>query len=139
MKFCRINRFLAVSVALFSMLFMQFASASYVCPGIDRHAGYQKSSRQMEAAIDRFVMTNCDAMDANQPALCHLQSKGDIAKQLNSKMQLADIQPFLPLRLTTVLPSTNVDRPCHHQIAPTDFLSSASAPPLSILNCCFRI
>lgn len=138
MKLSRTNRFGAICIALFSMLFMQFAVASYVCPGTGMR-GVQPQNSQAISAIDRLVMTGCDDMDADQPVLCHVQGKGDVAKQPLGKMQLADIPPVAWLGTAIILTTAETDQHRHIRLSSPDLLSRASAPPLSILNCCFRI
>ena len=58
----RARRFTIAFVAMLSLLFSQFALASYVCPG---QADPDAMSRTMTAGMP------CDSMDQAQPSLCH--------------------------------------------------------------------
>ena len=61
----RLRRYWTASFVLLSLLFSQFAMASYVCPG-QNEAG---SMAQMMAAGEP-----CEGMDTSQPSLCHQHS-----------------------------------------------------------------
>src|SRR5471030_674948 len=92
MKTSRSIRFLTTIVALLSMLYMQFAVASYVCPGMP--VGGQDSAAAVRAiAVD---MPNCQGMDAAQPELCHLYAHGGPFKQSLDKPPVPDVPPFVP-------------------------------------------
>lgn len=136
MKFSRPTRILAVCIALFSMLFTQFAMASYVCPATMTENGVQTF---MAAADGYSSMVGCDGMDRTQPILCHAQATGETTKISFDKPQLPDIQPFIPVgAVSTVLefesPITVIAvRPA------SPWLTRLTAPPLAIRHCCFRI
>jgi hypothetical protein len=132
MKISRSTRLLTAIVALLSMLYMQLAVASYVCPGVP--AGSQDGSASAQAD-----MPNCQGMDPGQPQLCDLHAHGEPAKQPLDKSPAADVPPFVPSALILELQhfdaGLNSDTPSYRPIA----LARTTAPPVAIRNCCFRI
>ena len=74
-----------------------------------------------------------------QPALCHAHAFGDAAKQSLDKSELPAVQPFVPAGMVLELPV--VDAAFIPTTAPrtTLFLTRATAPPIAIRHCCFRI
>lgn len=128
MKTSRFIRLLTAIVALFSMLYMQLAVASYVCPGVP-------VGGQDHAMVD---MPDCQDMDAAQPQLCHLHANGEPAKQ-SLDNATPDVPPFVPsalmLELQLVDAALLPDAASYRPIA----LMRTTAPPLAIRNCCFRI
>jgi hypothetical protein len=135
MKISRSTRLLTAIVALFSMLYMQLAVASYVCPGVP--AGSQDGAASVQAIM--ADMPNCQGMDAEQPQLCDLHAHGEPAKQPLDKSQAADVPPFVPGALIMELQHFNAglssDAPSYRPIG----LARTTAPPVAIRNCCFRI
>jgi hypothetical protein len=135
MKTSRSSRILTVFVAIFSMLFMQLAVASYVCPGMPASSEGQAASASVGAAD----MPNCEGMDTAQSTLCHLHAHGEPAKQSLDKNQVPDVPPFVPVMLVLDLPIFDVvavfDSKPYLPIA----LTRTAAPPIAIRNCCFRI
>ena len=135
MKTSRSTRFLTAIVAMLSMLFMQLAVASYVCPAMP--AGSHNSAASARAAM--IDMPNCQGMDAVQPQLCHLYAHGEPSKQSPDKTPAPAVPPFVPATLmldlqffdTVLIPDARPYRP----IA----LTRTTAPPVAIRNCCFRI
>lgn len=135
MKLSHPSRFVAAFVALFSMLFMQLAVASYACPGLAMGGG----NDMMSAVVAMPTMTDCEGMDQSQPALCHAHAQDQQSKQSLDKTQLPDIQPFMAVGL--VLASYSVELatgPLPPQ-PESAFLARSTAPPLAIRHCCFRI
>lgn len=128
MKTTRFIRLLTAIVALFSMLYMQLAVASYVCPGVP-------VGGQDRAMVD---MPDCQDMDAAQPQLCHLHATGEPAKQ-SLDNATPDVPPFVPsalmLELQLVDAALLPDAASYRLIA----LMRTTAPPVAIRNCCFRI
>ncbi len=133
MKLSHPSRVAAAFIALISMLFMQFAVASYVCPGLELAKATVFASANM---LDQ-EMSACHDMDMEQPSLCH--AHGDIGKQSLDKPELPHVQPFIAVRLTRLL--SPVDNAYSPTAAPPTIaqLTRATAPPLAIRNCCFRI
>jgi hypothetical protein len=130
MRFSRRTRWFAVVVALLGMFCMQLAVAAYACPKV---ASAQVAEKSMMAN-----MPGCTGMDKSQPSLCksHCQPK----QHLLDKAELPPIPPFTQsgpgyLAGIAAVPAWTA--------SPADFtlplLERATAPPLAISNCCFRI
>ena len=123
-------------VALFSMLFMQFAVAAYACPAL--MGGPESSVDAVMAA-----MPDCDQVhspspaDAHSPALCHAHCQ-DVKSALD-KPEAPVVAPALlvvsailvPLEAVAVLTPGAADR--------DSLLLRITSPPISIRHCCFRI
>lgn len=137
MKLSHPSRFVAVFVALFSMLFMQLALASYACPGVSIGNGDDMAA--MAAGVAAPVMADCEGMDQSQPALCHAHAQDQQSKQSLDKPQSPDVPPFIAVGLVLASYSIHIAaRPLPPQ-PDSAFLAHSSAPPLSIRHCCFRI
>ena len=82
-------------------------------------------------------MEDCDGMDMEQPSLCHAyDQKGS---QSLDKPGTPAVTPFAPVFLVaTLLPLDLVPSPTPVH-AKALMLARATAPPLSIRHCCFRI
>jgi hypothetical protein len=127
-------RFVAALVALFSMLFMQLAVASYACPNM--RAGQQGASMAMSAA-SAAMPPDCKGMDKEQPSLCHAQDQA--GNQSLDKPQPPSVQAFVPVALVQAIAAIDsVFRPYPPQPRPL-YLTRATDPPLAIRHCCFRI
>jgi hypothetical protein len=126
MKPNRPSRVIAALIALCSLLFMQLAVASYACPMPD-----------MAAQMAAQGMTDCSGMDMEQPSLC--QASAHPGHQSLDKPQLPQVQPFVASGLMITLMPAAVTFPAN--VAPPEdvVLARATAPPLAIRNCCFRI
>lgn len=135
MKPSRTLRILAAIVAIFSMLFMQLAVASYACPDLSKGSPNGGQSASAVAAD----MPNCEGMDPDQSTLCHLYAHGEPSKQSLEKTHVPDIQPFVPVTLVLNLRFFDVafipEAKPYLPIA----LTRTTAPPIAIRNCCFRI
>lgn len=135
MKTSHSKRLLTAIVAIFSMLFMQLAVASYACPGMSAgsNTGVPTASTMMED------MPNCDGMDPEQATLCHLYAYGEPAKQSLDKTPAPVVPPFVAVELVLSLAIFDVivlpALPAYPPIA----LTRTSSPPIAIRNCCFRI
>jgi len=133
MKTTRTSRILAAIVAIFSLLFMQLAVASYACPGVALPG--QAGASMVNMALD---MPDCEGMDKEQSTLCHVYVHGEPSKQSLAKSPVPDIQPFVPLVLVAVLPFADVAAlPTAAPFVPIT-LARSTAPPIAIRNCCFR-
>jgi hypothetical protein len=135
MKLSRPSRFVAALIALFSVLYMQFAVASYACPGLTMD--HANESVTMAADGGDESMDGCMGMDKEQPSLCHAYDQA--GHQSLDKPTVPPLEAFIPvgLVLTLVITDTAV-LPIHAHAEPS-LLARATAPPLSIRNCCFRI
>ena len=128
----RRTRLTTALLALIGLLFMQWAVAGYVCPG--------STSKATEvAAMSESGMPCADmasmAMDDAQPNLCqaHCQSGQQSADthQLPSPVALAAVPAVYPPALAAPVPvGVSLQTP---------LLRRATAPPLAVRNCCFRI
>jgi hypothetical protein len=132
MSCLRRNRFLTVLLALCSLLFMQFAVASYACPGFE--ARVQMISAMAQAGLP-CAQEMSMAPDEDQPNLCsaHCQPAqpggGDHALQV--PVALIDHRAFFAAPAAIVFAERMTPR--------GSLLAQATAPPLAIRNCCWRI
>lgn len=120
------NRLITVLIALFSLLFMQLAVASYVCPG----------SGSAAASITAPTPCAGDMMfDKDEVALCHAHCKVDQQSlektPAHVPIDISSVGIAYPARLVVV------DRLNLQGYLPSQ--SHATAPPLAIRNCCLRI
>lgn len=111
------SRVITALIALVSVLFMQFAVASYACPAVK--------------------VDNCHGMDMEQPSLCHAHEQA--GNQSLDKPPVPPVAPFVPATLVTLLVADKPVQPSQTDRADTFFLTRATAPPLAIRHCCFRI
>ena len=126
-------RLTTVFLALFSLLFMQLAVASYACPGA------QSSHIAEVAAMAEAGMSCAETMslrmDDEQPHLC--QAHCQAGQQTADKYELpalvtaalADIV-YTPFITSAISEGAPVQAP---------LLRRATAPPLAVQHCCFRI
>jgi hypothetical protein len=135
MKLSRPSRFVAALIALLSVLYMQFAVASYSCPGLTMD--HASESAAMVADAGDESMDGCMGMDKEQPSLCHAYDQA--GNQSLDKPGVPPVQAFTPVALVQTLVTTDVAiLPIHEQTEPFS-LRRTTAPPLAIRNCCFRI
>jgi hypothetical protein len=134
MKLSRLPRFVAALITIFSLLFSQFAVASYVCPGVATAPGAATVAMQPSASGQ---LTACPGMDAKHPCLCHSHcEKGYQSLDTPAWPQVA---PFLAAELSFVLHDVAmVQAAVALPIVPV-LLRPTGAPPLTIRHCCFRI
>jgi hypothetical protein len=138
MKMSRQSRFVAAFVALFSMLFMQLAVASYACPGLNM--GGHANDMAAKVGASSPAMTNCEGMDRAQLQLCHVHAQGEQSKQSLDKPQSSpDVPPFVAVGLSFSLYVADVS--AHRPSMQPEVLSltRSTSPPIAIRNCCFRI
>ena len=129
-------RFAAVGMALFCMLFMQIAMASYVCPALLTSGGGAPGAMSMGVGMD---MADCANADHAQPTLCHVHADGGAAKLSLDNPELPPVPPFVPAQLTLTV--QNIDLASFSAVMPPASLlpTRANAPPIAIRHCCFRI
>ena len=128
----RRHRLITVLFALFCLLFMQLALASYVCPGAEKAA---QVAQMTEAGLP-CAEAMSQAMDEEQPALCHAHCQA--ADQSADNFQppvLASLAQLGPVFRVAASPT----QPVGACSAPAPNLRRATAPPLAVLLCCFRI
>lgn len=135
MRLTRRSRFLSALLALFCMLCMQLALASYACPG--QSIGGNQASQALSPPAADHAMANCADMDPEEPVLCHAYDQAD--NQSLDKPQFPSVQPFIATGLLVQL--AEVD----YFFAPDGLLSArmrpiqGNAPPIAIRHCCLRI
>lgn len=128
----RRHRLLTVLFALASLLFMQLAVASYACPDIKvRNA---EIAAMAEAGLP-CAEAMATGMDEDQPNLCraHCQTGQQAADkfELPTPAGVNTLPADFTLPLTvTLLTGAQVQMP---------HMRRATAPPMAILNCCFRL
>ena len=128
----RRNRLITVLFALVSLLSMQLAIASYICPGT--------GSKAIEIAAMTEAGMPCAesmvfSMDAEQPSLCHAHCQADQQSsdhyQVPLTADLADLSAGFSLPRIVFAP---VGVPLQAPL-----LKRATVPPLAVRHCCFRI
>lgn len=132
MKLSRPSRAIAAVIVLFSMLFMQLAVAAYACPEL--RVGPQAGTMAAPSA----QMPPCHQKDPAQPSLCH--AFGQSGNQSLDKPTVPPLQPFVAVGFgLPVSPLELSYPPAFNPPEKTAFLRRATAPPLAIRHCCFRI
>lgn len=110
---------------------MQVSVAAYACTGM---AALVSGERPMVAADD--AMTDCEGIDIEQRALCH--------SHCHDRSATADISFPPPVALpgidliATLLVATSLRPVLESNPTTSDVLARATAPPISVLHCCFR-
>ena len=124
---------IAALMALFGMLFMQLAVASYFCP----IPASTMAPGILSAELASHAMPGCVEMDAAPPALCHAHDQA--GKQSLDRPDLPQVQPFATIGLAlTILPL--MPAMPESIVGASDVADiRANAPPLAIRNCCFLI
>jgi len=135
MQTFRTSRLLTAIIAIFSMLFMQLAVASYACP--ETSSGSQNNVASAIAMAGD--MANCDGMDPAESTLCHTVAHGDLTKQSLDKTPVPNVPPFVPVALMSDLKIFDLLALSAFQTYPPIALTRTSSPPIAIRNCCFRI
>ena len=126
------RRLLTVFFTLFSLLFMQLAVAGYACPNTSFKAAERSAMAVADIPCAQSMTTN---MDEEQPNLCkaHCLAGQQVADkyEVPAPVAITDLPAAftLPIVLTALL-AVPVQAP---------HLKRTTAPPLAILNCCFRI
>lgn len=128
----RRHRLITVLFALFSLLFMQLAVASYACPGTASKAAEISAMAEAGMPCAQSMTVN---MDEDQPNLCkaHCQAGHQVADkyQLPAPVALPALLPgFLIPVVAPVLQEAPMQAP---------HLVRTTAPPVSIRHCCFRL
>ena len=126
------NRLFTVLIALVSLLCMQFAVASYSCPGTASKVAELAAMAQTGMPC---AETMAGAMDDQQPNLCHAHCQAEHQSadkyDVPAPVALTDIGPsFISLRVIPVPLGAPLQAP---------LLMRTTAPPLAVRHCCFRI
>ena len=130
----RRHRFLTVLIALCSLLFMQLAVAGHSCPGLGSRA--QEISAMTEAGMPcAESMSMVVDMEEGQLALCHAhcESAQPVGDTHAVQVPVIDVDSGA-LRVAAVLIALPRDMSTRSSL-----LTRATAPPLAIRNCCWRI
>ena len=128
----RRNRLITVLFALVSLLFMQLAVASYVCPGTASKVAEVAAMAEADMPCAESMTL---AMDESQPNLCqaHCQAGQKTADryELPAPVVIATVPADFTLPLTApVFLGAPLQAP---------HLRRTTAPPVAIRNCCFRL
>ena len=131
MKLSQPTRAIAAIIMLFSLLFAQLAVSAYACPVPDK--------AQTVAAVAMANMPGCSGinMDKNSPSLCAAHC--DTGDQSADTTATPAIHPFVPCSLEIVLPRIERAYLSLGSALQSVPLTRATAPPLAIRHCCFRI
>ena len=128
----RRHRLFVVLFALISLLFMQLAVAGYACPGAKVKVAEIAAMAEAGLPCAESMTTG---MDEDQPNLCraHCQT----GQQAADKYELPAPAGVGSLPVNFTLPDsvallTGVPVQAPH-------LKRTTAPPVTILNCCFRL
>src|SRR5438067_9692021 len=136
MRPSRKHRVLTALIALFGMLFMQFAVASYACPGIQA-GGSSGPAASMDAPGDGAAMPDCGQPDSGKPALCHAHCED--GKSSLDKHQVRTLAPAAILSVAMVVSAEPVMPDPGARVEHASLLQRTTAPPIAIRHCCFRI
>jgi hypothetical protein len=131
MKLSHPTRAIAAIIMLFSLLFAQLAVSAYACPVLDKPETVE--------TVSMAGMPGCTDMnmDKSSPALCAAHC--DTGHQSADTSGTPAVQPFVPCSLEVVLPRIERSPPSLASSLESVPLTRATAPPLAIRHCCFRI
>jgi len=135
MKMSKPFRLIAALLALFSLLFAQMAVASYVCPGMP--LGTAGGAVTLSIGSPPAEMSGCIGMDMAQPGLC--QAYDQAGNQSLDKPEVPAVASFIPVELVVALHFPDVASPSAVTPSQSLPLTRATAPPIAIRHCCFRI
>lgn len=123
----RRHRLITVFFALFSLLFMQAALAGYACP-------VEGKAREAAAMAQAGMPCAGEMVDSEQPGLCHAHCQAEKSlDKLSSPIVLGDASNGF----SYTVHSARVDERAQFEQSPSFY--RATAPPISVRNCCFRI
>lgn len=128
----RRNRLITMLFALVSLLFMQLAVASYVCPGTASKVAEVAAIAQTDLPCAESMTL---AMDESQPNLC--QAHCQAGQQTADRYELPASVVMVTLPADFTLPVTAPVFVGASLQAP--HLKRTTAPPVAIRNCCFRL
>ena len=126
------HRLVTVLFALVSLLFAQLALAGYACPGSGSKAAEVSATAEAGMPCADAMRTG---MDEEQPNLCHAHCQaGQQTANTYQMPALASLpNPGADYLIHGILP-VSIGNPLQEP-----HLRRATAPPLAIWNCCFRI
>jgi hypothetical protein len=130
MSLRRKQRVVAALIALFSMLFMQLAVASYACPGV-------QAAMTDAMSDDAAAMPDCEDDGASRSALCHAHCQD--GKSSLDKPEVRTVAPAAGLLSAIVVAADPAPPGRQAGFDSPSLLRRTTAPPISIRHCCFRI
>lgn len=134
MRLSRPHRLLAATIVLFSILFMQLAVSAYACPA----PGPGHDSRPASPATTQSAETMpCHEIDMEQPTLCHASHQGD--KQSLDKPATPSLAPFVAIGYGLPTSPGILTFQNFPSARAATLLTHATAPPIAIRHCCFRV
>ena len=128
----RRTRLVTALFALLSLLFMQLAVASYVCPGTASKVAEVAAMAEADMPCAESMTL---AMDESQPNLCHAHCQAGQQTADRYELPAPVVMVTLPADFT-LPPTAQVFLGAPLQ-AP--HLKRTTAPPVAIRNCCFRL
>ncbi len=131
-RHCWITAFFAVV----SLLFMQLAVASYVCPSGEAQGTASRVTASHAGMPCAQAMAASQAMDQGQPGLCKAHCQADQQSADTYQLPSLPVLPAIPADFPPVLDGLNV---AHATPLQAVLLQRSTAPPLSVQHCCFRI
>ena len=132
MKLTRKIRLAAALIVLSGVLFTQFAASAYACP---LHSS-DNVAVLAASGVARVSMPDCGQPDMKQSALCRNHCQQD--KQIVDKAEVPTIASPLAVGFVSMLVAVPTIKRLFIA-SQSSHLQRATAPPLSIRNCCFRI
>ena len=128
---CR-HRLITVLFALVSLLFMQLAVASYVCPGAGSKTAEMVAMTEAGMPCAESMSLS---MDDEQPNLCHAQCQAGQLSTDRHQVPSPVAMDALPadFGLHVAVPAFS-EAPLQAPL-----LQRTTAPPVAIRNCCFRL
>jgi hypothetical protein len=130
------SRFVIAVIALFCAVFTQFAVASYVCPML---TGNDIAAKRALVAMDRGSMSDCGGMDIAQVGLCHAHTHNLTNKHSLDKPDVPAVSPFIAAGFVSMPGRLEYRLLSFHTAPQSSLLARATAPPLAVRHCCFRI
>ena len=109
-------------IAVAAMLFAQLAVAAYACPAVSPG----------KVPVTASAQAPCESMDMDQANLCRKHCH-DAERSQGAPAPVVGFIPGFVVRLDVHIRSASTSP------APPPALFHATAPPLTIRNCCFRI
>ncbi len=90
-------------------------------------------------SVNHAGMVGCDGMDKVQPVLCHAHAFDQAGGQSLDKPELPHMQVFMPVGLVRIIQADENIFVSRTNFFASLLLARKTAPPISILHCCFRI
>ena len=134
MRLPRTSRVIAATIVLFSILFMQLAVSAYACPALNLG---NDGRTTVSVHTTPANLAPCHDMDTEQPSLCHASHETD--KQSLDKPATPPLAPFVAVGYGLPISQDLLSFERFLGSPTSAFLTHATAPPIAVRNCCFRI